>query len=96
LKCRVKPQATHAREGTVDAVVALLGRQLLRDRVPRLRLATEVRELRMLSLEGSTPGTNVDAAASHGACARAASAVRRMRWKCARGCPASPIGAWKS
>ena len=50
----MKPQATHAREGTVDAVVALLGRQLLRDRVPRLRLATEVRELRMLSLEGST------------------------------------------
>lgn len=38
----------------MDAVVALLGRQLLRDRVPRLRLATEVRELRMLSLEGST------------------------------------------
>ena len=50
----MKPQATHAREGTVDAVVALLGRQLLRDRVPRLCLATEVRELRMLSLEGST------------------------------------------
>ena len=49
----------------MDAVVALLGRQLLRDRVPRLRLATEVRELRMLSLEGST--RRADLLAGHGA-----------------------------